>query len=282
MSRRVLVQAHPHRPDAHEAAELVAAELRAHGLQPVTEDELDAGEIELAMVLGGDGTILRTAELTRGRGTPLVGVNLGHVGFLAEHEVEHLAEVVRRAAERDYVVEERMTLDVAIQRPDTDEVARTWAINEASVEKAERERMIEVALGIDDRALSTFGCDGVVLATPTGSTAYAFSAGGPVVWPDVEAMLMVPISAHALFARPLVVGPNSRMEVEILSRSLSAAVVCCDGRRTLDAPPGSHIDVVRGSEPVRLARFNTGPFTSRLVRKFDLPVQGWRGSRRTP
>lgn len=278
MSRRVLVQAHPNRPEAHRAAELVAAELLARGLQPVTEAELDDGPIELAMVLGGDGTILRTAELTRGRGTPLVGINLGHVGFLAEHEVEQLEEVVRRAAEGDYVVEERMTLDVQIQHPDNDRIDRSWAINEVSVEKAERERMIEVALGIDDRALSTFGCDGVVLATPTGSTAYAFSAGGPVVWPDVEAMLMVPISAHALFARPLVVGPNSRMEVEVLARSLSSAVVWCDGRRTLEAPPGAHIDVVRGSEPVRLARFSSGPFTARLVGKFDLPVHGWRGS----
>ncbi|MBK5248267.1 MAG: NAD kinase [Actinomycetales bacterium] len=282
MTRRVFILTHPTRPAAVHAAEQVAKELRKRGMTPIGEDEIDDGEIELTIVLGGDGTILRAAELTRGRGTPLVGINLGHVGFLAESEVDRVADVVRRAAERDYVVEERMTLDVTVQRLDSDTAEHGWAINEASVEKGQRERMIEVAIGIDGHGFSTFGCDGVVLATPTGSTAYAFSAGGPVVWPDVEAMLLVPISAHALFARPMVVGPSSRMAVEILSRSYSAAVVWCDGRRRLDAPPGSHIEVVRGAEPVRLARFNLAPFTDRLVGKFNLPVSGWRGGRETP
>ncbi|MBZ2194522.1 NAD kinase [Occultella gossypii] len=282
MSRRVLILTHPTRPAAVHTAESVASGLRDRGMTPIEESEVDDGDIELAIVLGGDGTILRAAELIRGRETPLVGINLGHVGFLAESEVDRVADVVRRAAERDYVVEERMTLDVTVQRPDSDELHHGWAINEASVEKSERERMIEVAIGIDGRGLSTFGCDGVVLATPTGSTAYAFSAGGPVVWPDVEAMLLTPISAHALFARPLVVGPDSRMSVEILARSYSSAVVWCDGRRRIDAPPGSHIDVVRGAEPVRLARLNLAPFTDRLVGKFNLPVAGWRGGREAP
>ncbi|CAM3653489.1 NAD kinase [Occultella aeris] len=282
MSRRVLILTHPTRPAAVHTAESVASGLRDRGMTPIEESEVDDGDIELAIVLGGDGTILRAAELIRGRETPLVGINLGHVGFLAESEVDRVADVVRRAAERDYVVEERMTLDVTVQRPDSDELHHGWAINEASVEKSERERMIEVAIGIDERGLSTFGCDGVVLATPTGSTAYAFSAGGPVVWPDVEAMLLTPISAHALFARPLVVGPDSRMSVEILARSYSSAVVWCDGRRRIDAPPGSHIDVVRGAEPVRLARLNLAPFTDRLVGKFNLPVAGWRGGREAP
>lgn len=276
MTRRVLLLVHPTRPEALTTAELVSAELRRHGLQPIFEDEIDDGEIELTIVLGGDGSILRAAEVTRGLSTPLVGVNLGHIGFLAESEVEEAVDVARRAAERDYLVEERMTLDVSVTRPDG-VVERSWAINEASVEKGDRTRMIEVAIGIDGRGLSSFGCDGVVLATPTGSTAYAFSAGGPVVWPDVEAMLMVPISAHSLFARPLVVAPTSTMAVEILAHSYSSAEVWCDGRRRMDAPPGSHIEVVRGSERVRLARLHSAPFTDRLVRKFDLPTSGWRG-----
>lgn len=275
MTRRVLVLVHPSRPEATTAAALVSAELRRHGLEPITEAEIDHREIELTIVLGGDGTILRAAEVTRGRTTPLVGVNLGHVGFLAESEMEEAVDVARRAAERDYQVEERMTLDVTVTRPDG-VVQRSWAANEASVEKDDRARMVEVAIGIDGRGLSTFGCDGVVLATPTGSTAYAFSAGGPIVWPEVEAMLMVPISAHALFARPMVVAPSSTMAVEILARSYSGADVWCDGRRQLSAPPGSHIRVERGSEPVRLARLHTAPFTDRLVHKFDLPVAGWR------
>ncbi|QOR72220.1 NAD kinase [Ruania alkalisoli] len=281
MSRHVLVLTHPTRPAAQRSAEQVATELRRHGMTPVTEDEIAATEIELVIVLGGDGTILRAAELIRGRDAPLIGVNLGHVGFLAESEVDRISHVVSRAAARDYAVEERMTLDVTVTRPDAPPV-RSWAINDVSVEKAERERMVEVAIGIDDRGLSTFGCDGVVMSTPTGSTAYAFSAGGPVVWPDVEAMLLVPISAHTLFARPLVVGPDSRMSVEILSRSYTSAVVWCDGRRRIEAPPGARIDVVRGEERVRLARFNLAPFTDRLVGKFNLPVAGWRGEHDNP
>ncbi len=275
MSRRFLLQAHPRRPEARHAEQVVARELDKYGIEAVSDP--GTGDVELAIVLGGDGTILRAAEMVRGHSTPLVGINLGHVGFLAEYEVEQVVDLVRRAAEQDYTVEERMTLDLAVQQPDGT-VESGWAINEVSVEKDQRERMIEVALGIDGRALSTFGCDGVVLATPTGSTAYAFSAGGPVVWPDVEAMLMVPVSAHALFARPLVVGPDSRMSVEVLARSGTPAVIWCDGQRRMIAPPGAHIDVVRGSEPVRLARFNTAPFTARLVDKFNLPVQGWRGA----
>jgi NAD+ kinase len=240
------------------------------------------GEIELVIVLGGDGTILRAAEMARGRDVPLVGINLGHVGFLAESERDDVEHVVARAAARDYVVEERMTLDVVVHRPDRDHPERGWAINEATVEKVGRSRMLEVAIGVDGRGLSTFGCDGVVLATPTGSTAYAFSAGGPVVWPDVEALLLVPLAAHALFARPMVVGPDSHLAVEVLARSPMSAEVWCDGRRRLEAPPGSHIEVTRGVEPVKLARLSLAPFSHRLVRKFDLPVDGWRGAEGAP
>ncbi|MPV49816.1 NAD kinase [Pseudactinotalea sp. HY160] len=279
MSRRVLVFTHPTRPQASVLARTVAQDLATVGMEPVPAEEIDDGDYELAIVLGGDGSILRAAEVTRGRGIPIIGVNLGHVGFLAESEVDHASEVVRRAAERDYHVDERMTLEVTVQRPGERVPERGWAINEATVEKTERDRMIEVAIGIDGRGVSTFGCDAVVLATPTGSTAYAFSGGGPIVWPNVEALLLVPISAHALFTRPIVVGPASVMAVEILGRSYTDGVVWCDGRRAIAAPAGSHVEVVRGTEPVRLARFGTGPFTDRLVKKFDLPVTGWRGSR---
>jgi NAD+ kinase len=135
--------------------------------------------------------------------------------------------------------------------------------------------MIEVVAEVDGRPLSRYGCDGLVLATPTGSTAYAFSAGGPVVAPDVEALLLVPISAHALFARPLVVGPASTIAVGLEPHG-GGAVLCCDGRRTTELPPGARVEVRRGARPVRLARIHPAPFTERLVGKFDLPVDGWR------
>jgi NAD+ kinase len=118
----------------------------------------------------------------------------------------------------------------------------------------------------------------VVCATPTGSTAYNFSAGGPVVWPGVEALLMVPISAHALFARPLVVAPTSVLAVEVQPSTASGGVLWCDGRRMVELPPGARIEVRRGSTPVRLARLHEAPFTDRLVAKFGLSVEGWRGA----
>ncbi|HSP59590.1 MAG TPA: NAD kinase, partial [Ornithinimicrobium sp.] len=156
-------------------------------------------------------------------------------------------------------------------------VAHNWALNEASVEKSARERMLEVAVEVDGRPLSTWGCDGVVMATPTGSTAYAFSGGGPVVWPDVEALLLVPISAHALFARPLVLGPRTHLAVEGVPHTYVAGVMWCDGRRTVELPPGARIEVRRSSVPVLLARLSDEPFADRLVAKFALPVTGWRG-----
>lgn len=297
MSRRVLLVVHHRRPDALDLARSLAERLREAGVTSVINaadlrgfaqrlddvvepaDEDEAAGCELVCVLGGDGTILRGAELARAHGTPVLGVNLGHVGFLAEAEREHFPDVVERIVHRDYVVEERLTLDVVVRQGD-DEVQRTWALNEATVEKASRQRMLELAMEIDGRPLSTWGCDGVVMATPTGSTAYAFSAGGPVVWPTVEAILVVPLSAHALFARPLVLSPPAKVAVELLPDQEATGVLWCDGRRTVDLPRGARVEVCRGQTPVRLARLATAPFTDRLVRKFDLSIVGWRGQGR--
>jgi NAD+ kinase len=236
-----------------------------------------SADCELVVVIGGDGTILRAAEVARESGTPLLGVNLGHVGFLAEAEYDDVGSTIEAIVERRYTSEDRLTLDVSVFR-DGELVASTFALNEASVEKAARERMLEVVVEIDGRPLSRWRCDGVVCATPTGSTAYNFSAGGPVVWPGVEALLMVPISAHALFARPLVVAPTSVLAVEVMAKATASGVLWCDGRRTVELPPGARIEVRRGARPVRLVRLHEAPFTDRLVAKFGLPVGGWRGA----
>ncbi len=228
------------------------------------------------MVLGGDGTILRATEICRGTQTPVLGVNLGHVGFLAEADVDDLQAVVQGVVDRTYRVEERLTIEVTVSVGD-EVVATNWALNEATVEKASRERMLELVVEIDDRPVSRWGCDGVVCATPTGSTAYNFSAGGPIVWPEVEALLLVPISAHALFARPLVVSPNSTLAIEVMGE-MTAGVLWCDGRRAADLPQGARVEVRRSDTPARLARLHEAPFADRLVRKFDLPVAGWRGA----
>jgi NAD+ kinase len=263
------------------ASEAVDLGLDPAGYDPPVEladaESEAARDCELALVIGGDGTILRAAEITHDVGTPLLGVNLGHVGFLAEAESDDTESTIDAIVHRRYTEEDRMTLDVRVLR-DGEVVASTFALNEASVEKAARERMLEVVVEVDGRPLSRWGCDGVVCATPTGSTAYNFSAGGPVVWPGVEALLLVPISAHALFARPLVVAPTSTLAVEVMARTQGGGVLWCDGRRTVDLPPGARIEVRRGPAPVRLVRLHQAPFTDRLVAKFGLPVEGWRGS----
>ncbi|WP_406088539.1 NAD kinase [Kitasatospora purpeofusca] len=256
------------------AAEAVDLDL-PDGVETVAGGPGAADGCELILVAGGDGTLLRGAELAREHGLPMLGINLGRVGFLAEAERDDLAVVVERVVDADYEVEERMTLDVIV-RTNGDVVHHDWALNEASIEKAARERMLEVVTEVDGRPVSNFGCDGVVCATPTGSTAYAFSGGGPVVWPEVEALLMVPISAHALFARPLVASPDSVLAVEVQPKT-PHGVLWCDGRRSVELPAGARVEVRRGQTPVRLARLHRAPFTDRLVAKFALPVTGWRG-----
>jgi len=339
--RVMLLVAHTGRPAALRVARVLFAQLAAAGigvrvLEPeAAELGCDAAAVvpvspsaaagtEMVLVVGGDGTLLRAAELARPARVPLLGVNLGHVGFLAEAEPEDLAAAVANIAAHRYSVEERMTVEVAV-RVNGGQIAATWALNEATVEKAARERMLDLVIEVDGRPLSRWGCDGVVFATPTGSTAYAFSAGGPVVWPEVEALLMVPISAHALFAGPMVVSPRSVLAAEVIGAAggqqvtelavpgsagaieqlvpvqsgTAGAVLWCDGRRMVELPPGSRVEVRRGSLPVLLARLpaaagaagTTGrraaaegpevrigaPFTDRLVAKFGLPISGWRG-----
>ncbi|MFD7296815.1 NAD kinase [Streptomyces sp. NPDC059897] len=296
-ARTVFLLAHTGRPAAIRSAELVVQGLLRSGLgvrvleteavdlplpdsvELVKESEATPACLdgcELLIVLGGDGTLLRGAEFARASGVPMLGVNLGRVGFLAEAERDDLDKVVDRVVTKEYEVEERMTIDVAVHR-NGDVVHRDWALNEAAVQKIEPERMLEVVLEIDGRPVTGFGCDGIVCATPTGSTAYAFSAGGPVVWPEVEALLMVPISAHALFAKPLITSPDSVLAVEVQQHT-PHGVLWCDGRRTVELPPGARIEVRRGEVPVRLARLHHAVFTDRLVAKFALPVAGWRGA----
>ena len=305
MTREVLVVLHAGRPTNRYTAAAAARRLAADGVRLRMLDEewkevaplvgdlpaqlaprvVDARPgcaegAEVALVLGGDGTLLRAAETARPVGVPLLGVNLGHVGFLAEAEQESLNEALRAIIEGGYDVEERMTVD-AVAFVGGDEIARSWALNEVSVEKQSRERILEVVLEVDCRPVSAFGCDGVLCSTPTGSTAYAFSAGGPIMWPQVQALLLIPSNAHALFARPMVIAPDSQVAIEIQPSS-PPAVLDCDGRRTAALPSGARVEVTQGATPVRMVRLDGRPFTDRLVRKFDLPIRGWRGAPRRP
>ena len=287
-ARAALLVVHTGRKPAVTAGRELADRLLAAGISVrVLETEADAlacpnvqvtgtgaDGAELVLALGGDGTILRAAEFARPSGAALLGVNLGHVGFLAEAERTDFDSMVERLLASSYDVEERMTLDVLVRRGD-DVVARDWALNDVTVEKAERQRMVDLMVEVDARPLSRWAGDGVVCATPTGSTAYAFSAGGPVVWPSVEAILVVPISAHALFARPLVAAPSSTVAIELPSDS-AGAIAFCDGRRTIDLAVRDRLEI-RCGKPIRLVRIAGATFTDRLVSKFRLPVRGWRG-----
>jgi NAD+ kinase len=256
---------------------LAPDEMRALGvdIDVVEPDNNAAVDCELVLVLGGDGTFLRGAELARNASVPVLGVNLGRIGFLAEAEAEAIDSVLEHIVARDYGVEDRMTLDVSV-RSDGHVIGQGWAINEASLERGTHLGVLGVILEIDGRPVSKFGCDGVLVSTPTGSTAYTFSAGGPILWPELEAMLVVPNNAHALFARAMVTSPKAAIAIEVEADG-NDAVVVCDGRRQMAVPAGARLEVTRCATPVRWVRLDSAPFTDRLVRKFRLPVTGWRG-----
>ena len=307
--RRFLLYVHTGRRAALRAMLTVLEELRRRGVRAVVVDEqvdeilslpedeapprlltvltnggvdvLDAvsaaDAVELGIVLGGDGTILRAHEAVREADIPVHGVNLGHVGFLAESEVEDLSITVARLLDGDYEIEKRSTLDIAVLDEHDEQIGHHWALNEASLEKADRQKMINVAIEIDGRPVSSFGADGVLLSTPTGSTAYAFSAGGPVIWPEVDAMMLIPLAAHALFARPLVLGRSSEIAVEMTMDNREDAILTLDGRRGEDIVAGMRIETRLSDHSVRLVRLAPTPFADRLVEKFQLPVVGWRG-----
>ncbi len=302
-ARTILLIVHPGREEADATAQRVAKTLASNGIRlrvlsrevvdhcglhidsadlqsaevvvDVVDDERRSADgCELVLVLGGDGTFLRAAELARNAEIPVLGVNLGRIGFLAEAEAEAIDVVLDHVIARDYRIETRMTLDVLVSVGD-DVVYRGWALNEASLEKGTHQGVLGVVVAVDERPVSAFGCDGVLVSSPTGSTAYAFSAGGPVVWPDLEAIIVVPNNAHALFARPMVTSPNAVITVDV-GQDNADAVVLCDGRREAAVPAGARLQVTKCQTPLKWVRLDSAPFTDRLVRKFRLPVTSWR------
>src|SRR6478609_1369190 len=292
--RRMLLVAHTGRPDVDITARKVAATLAEAGIdlvasadesrelglnrfEPTDDGDGTAASIEIVLAIGGDGTLLRAAEQARPMSAPVLGINRGRVGFLTEVDVDHVDAALQAIIDQRYRVSSRMTVQVSVEH-EGEFVTGGWALNEISVEKITRERILDVVVEVDGHGVSAYGCDGVLCATPTGSTAYTFSAGGPVIWPGVDALLIAPSNAHALFARPLVVSPESTVTVHIDPAGPSAILVC-DGRRAHEIPPGSRVHVCRGEKPVTLVRLNDQTFTDRLVRKFKLPVHGWRDQR---
>ncbi len=280
--RNLLVVCNPGRVDAVVAAvELQQNLASTFGIYTISDVDIpgmikstlaDLPPIEVAVVLGGDGTMLRAAEVAQEHNIPLLGVNLGHVGFLSEVARSKISDVINALVNRSYVIDPRITLGYSVER-DGEVVTSGWALNEVTVER-EKATMVELFLEIDNRPISRWGCDGLICSTPTGSTAYAFSTGGPVVWPQVDALVVLPISAHALFSRPLVISPTSQIAVGIES---SEALLSADALRKFPLRAGDRVTVTKNSRIIQLAHLKNTLFSDRLVAKFKLPVEGWRG-----
>jgi NAD+ kinase len=282
MIRNLLVVCNPSRKDAIRAAiELQSTLSSSFEIFTISDVEIsgikkakiiDLPEIEVAVVLGGDGTTLRAAEVAHLSNVPLLGVNLGHVGFLSEVEESNISDVISAVLNKSYVIDPRITLKYEVTRGGK-VVDSGWALNEVTVER-EKATMVELFLEIDNRPISRWGCDGLICSTPTGSTAYAFSAGGPIVWPEVDALVVLPISAHALFSRPLVISPTSKIVVGIES---AEALLSADALRKFPLIAKDKVLVTKNAGIINLAHLKNTSFSDRLVAKFKLPVEGWRG-----
>ena len=270
--RAILLLVNASREEAKGAAETISKILVAAGIKIYTPADSDIAHIEVVLVLGGDGTILRGAEFALKENIPLLGINLGHVGFMAEVEAFTFEKVAHAVIDKDYVLDPRMLLTFQVKRG-KNIIDQGWALNEISIERKST-TMAELFVQIDDRPLSRWGCDGIICATPTGSTAYAFSAGGPVLWPEVQAMVLLPIAAHALFAKPMVIAPTSTIGITIES---SDASLSADALRKIELEKNDHIEITKNSKQVILAHLKSTIFTDRLVAKFKLPIEGWRG-----
>ena len=251
---------------------VTTSDVSIEGVRSISLVDLQSEEIEIAIVLGGDGTILRGAELTLERNIPLLGINLGHVGFMAEVEKPSIKAISQSVIDRTYLHEDRMVLGYSVLREDK-VISEGWALNEITVER-DSTTMVELFLEIDHRPLSHWGCDGLICSTPTGSTAYAFSAGGPIMWPEVDAFVLLPISAHALFSRPMVISTKSEIVVTVESQK---ALLSADALREFALVEGDRVTITGDESVILLAHVQPTLFTDRLVAKFKLPVEGWRG-----
>lgn len=238
-------------------------------LAPIVDPSDLADEIELAISLGGDGTFLRAAHLCRDADVPVLGVNLGRLGFLAEVERHDLGPVLRAVAAGEYRIEDRATLTMEVHDADGGFLASDWALNEVAVEKTVRQRLLLVDVYFDGTFFARVPADALILATATGSTAYALSAGGPIVSPQVAATLVVPVAPHSLFDRTVVAGPEEVVRVELLEGQASG-LASCDGRSPVPLGPGGTVTVVGGARPVRLARVGLIDFPTLVRRKFGL------------
>jgi len=269
---RIAFAVRPHRPEADALADRAEAWLarRGHGSvrSVMTDRTIDLDGADLLVSLGGDGTLLRSVDNALPTGVPVLGVNLGRLGYLTEVEPAGLETALSRFLEGDYEVEERMTLSVAVTTADGRVTQERCALNEATVEKTVPGHTVRIAASIDGTPFVTYAADGLLLATPTGSTAYNLSARGPLLSPRLRALVLTPVSPHMLFDRPLVLDAEQRVHLEILGPR--PAVLVVDGLTVADLEPGATVDCREGDRPARFVTFGSRDFHAILRAKFHL------------
>jgi NAD+ kinase len=275
--RRVALVVHPRRPDAKDLAETARAWWEGAGFEvagPVAAEErvedplLSAGDFRFAISLGGDGTMLRTIQLVVDRSVPVLGVNLGRLGYLTQIEPADMEGAFSRLVVGDFAIEERMTLEVVLDPRDGSARRRLVALNEAVLEKTAPGHTIRVRVVIDERPFLTYVADGMLVATPTGSTAYNLSLRGPIVSPKVRALVLTPIAPHMLFDRALVLDPEETVSLELIDGR--AGVLVVDGSAAAQLVSGATVALRAGARGARIVRFGERDFHAILRAKFNL------------
>jgi NAD+ kinase len=263
---------HPGRPEGTAVAERVAGWLEGQGHQSISalrsDGSVSVDGADLLVSLGGDGTLLRAVDAALPGGIPVLGVNIGRLGYLTQVEPNDLETALTRFLAGTHQVEERMTLEVTVDGPDGRPLVRRRALNEATVEKTVPGHTVRIAAVIDGRPFVTYAADGLLVSTPTGSTAYNLSARGPVLSPRLRAIVVTPVSPHMIFDRPMVLDPSQRLRLEVLEPR--PAVLVVDGVTVSTLGPGSTVECREGDRPALLVTFGTRDFHAILRAKFHL------------
>lgn len=260
---------HEGRETAIAAAAALERSLADGGVTVVAASDVSGPtELDLVVSVGGDGTFLRGAQVAALAGCPVLGVKVGRLGFLTEVEPGDALELIRQALAGTAAIEERLA--ASAEPAVGSEFASQWALNEIMVEKRARHRLVRLGVEVDGVYVTTFSADGVVVATPTGSTAYSFSARGPIVSPDVPCLVLTPVAAHMVFDRSFVLGAEQRVVLEVVGDE--PGLLSADGRASIELPVGSRTLIRAAARPARLVRRPGAPaFLSRVRDKFELP-----------